>query len=106
MLDLDRTSQPATRQRRRPKAGQLTAVATLVVGVLAVGALAVRFVSDAPDATDATGTAQAPASSPQAPAQEPGTAGAPVRARQGDGTLTASLLVERLTVELLVLPAK
>jgi hypothetical protein len=94
VLDVDRPSPPKG-TTRRGRARQLLAVAALVVAVLAGAALAIRFVSTAPD----TG-GQAGARAAGAPV------GTLVRATRGDGTLTASLKVDRLTVELLVLPAK
>jgi hypothetical protein len=108
VLDVDRSRPPPiTPVGPRPgRARQLLAVAALVVAVLAGAALAIRFVSTAPDAGGQAGARTA--------GPGPATAGAPVgalvratmRATRGDGTLTASLKVDRLTVELLVLPAK
>jgi copper transport protein len=104
VLDVDRSRPPPiTPVGPRPgRARQLLAVAALVVAVLAGAALAIRFVSTAPDAGGQAGARTA--------GSGPATAGAPVgalvRATRGDGTLTASLRVDRLTVELLVLPAK
>jgi copper transport protein len=111
VLDVDRSRPPQATTRRprtglpgpgRGRARQLLAVAALVVAVLAGAALAIRFVSTAPDAGGQAGARTA--------GPGPATAGAPVgalvRATRGDGTLTASLKVDRLTVELLVLPAK
>lgn len=114
VLDVDRSRPPQGTTRRprtglpgprRGRAGQLLAVAALVVAVLAGAALAIRFVSTAPDAGGRAGARTAAPAAP-GPAAAGAPATAPVRATRGDGTLTASLKVDRLTVELLVLPAK
>jgi hypothetical protein len=121
MLDLERRRRNATdaapgrhgRGRARPvrriAVVAVLAAGALAAGALAAGALAIRFVSDAPvdtgrpaDGSRRSGGAPATLAGPR----QDGPADGPVRATAGDGTLTATLSPGRLSVELLVLPAR